>query len=60
MPEPFKNAFNPEMIAQMGDHLGNASAAFDVDAFVAQACDGLENLELKQRSNQIRDALMQT
>ncbi|NKB54039.1 MAG: DNA alkylation repair protein [Rhizobiaceae bacterium] len=60
MPEPFKNAFNPEMIAQMGDHLGNASAAFDVDAFVAQACDGLENLELKQRSNQIRNALVQT
>ncbi len=60
MPEPFKNAFNPTMIARMGRHLGQANNRFDVDNFVEIACDGLETLELKQRSNQIRDALLQT
>ena len=60
MPEPFKNSFNPTMIAQMGDHLGNANADFNVEEFVKLSCDGLENLELKQRSNQIRDALLTT
>ena len=29
MPEPFKNLFNPEMIAQMGLHLARVSDHFD-------------------------------
>ena len=60
MPEPFKNNFNPKMIAQMGDHLARANPSFDADAFTRQACNGLQELELKQRSNQIKDALVAT
>lgn len=60
MPEPFKNSFNPQMIAQMGGHLNRANASFDTEKFIQLACDGLEELELKQRSNQIKDALIAT
>lgn len=57
MPEPFKNFFNPVMIAQMGGHLSRVDHAFDADAFVRLATTGLEPLELKQRSDHIRGAL---
>jgi len=57
MPEPFKNLFNPALIARMGDHLLAAHADFDRDAFVAAASDGLDRLELKERSAQIQAAL---
>ncbi|MEP1207371.1 MAG: DNA alkylation repair protein [Rhizobiaceae bacterium] len=60
MPEPFKNSFNPQMIARMGGHLARANVDFDADSFVRLACDDLEKLELKQRSNQIKDALVST
>ena len=60
MPEPFKNLFNPEMIAQAGGHLHRANPEFDHGAFVALATDRLDDLELKERSNQIRDALSAT
>ena len=59
MPEPFKNFFNPDMIAQMGGHLGQ-SGDFDAGKFVKLATDGLEPLELKERSVHIREALRQT
>ncbi len=57
MPEPFKNLFNPGLIARMGDHLSAANADFDRGAFIAAACDGLDDLELKKRSAQIQTAL---
>lgn len=57
MPEPFKNLFNPEMIALMGSHLARVSKIFDADKFVAVATENLADLELKERSNQIRQAL---
>ena len=57
MPEPFKNFFNPAMIAQMGGHLGRVDDAFDAVEFVRLATTGLEPLELKQRSDHIRSAL---
>ncbi len=60
MPEPFKNLFNPEMIAQMGGHLARANPEFDAHAFVQLATSGLDALELKERSNLIRDALTKT
>ena len=60
MPEPFKNSFNPQMIAQMGGHLARANVVFDADTFIRLTCDGLKELELKQRSNQIKDALVAT
>lgn len=58
MAEPFKNLFNPQMIRQMADHIAPHYASFDADKFVDIACDNLEALELKARSNQIRDALI--
>lgn len=60
MPEPFKNLFNPALIAKMGDHLLAANSDFDRDAFVAAACDGLDRLELKERSAHIQAALDKT
>ncbi len=57
MPEPFKNFFNPDLIAQMGGHLARVAPDFDAARFVALATDGLEPLELKARSVHIRDAL---
>jgi len=57
MPEPFKNVFNPEMISQMGAHFRRVDRSFKADLFVKQAATGLSALEMKARSNQIRDAL---
>lgn len=57
MPEPFKNFFNPNMVAQMGGHLARVGA-FDADGFAARATAGLEPLELKERSVHIRQALV--
>ncbi len=60
MPEPFKNFFNPTMIGQMAGHLQRQSRAFEARRFVTLATDGLEALELKQRSDHILAALEQT
>lgn len=57
MAEPFKNLFNETMIAAMGDHFHRVDPGFDRDGFCAHACDGLNDLELKARSNHIRTAL---
>ncbi len=57
MPEPFKNLFNPVLIAKMGDHLSAAAPGFDRSAFIAAACDGLDALEMKERSAHIQAAL---
>ncbi len=57
MAEPFKNAFNKKMITCMGDHFGRVWPTFDRANFVAMAMDGLEALELKERSGQIATAL---
>lgn len=57
MPEPFKNLFNPTVIAGMGDHFLKAWSDFDRDGFVRAATDNLEALELKARSEQITQAM---
>jgi 3-methyladenine DNA glycosylase AlkC len=57
MPEPFKNLFNPRMIAQMGGHLRRVQPAFDERRFRAVATRDIQALELKQRSAQIVAAL---
>jgi len=57
MPEPFKNLFNPEMIALMGAHFARVSKTFDSEGFIAAATNRIDDLELKERSNQIRQAL---
>lgn len=60
MPEPFKNLFNPKMITGMGEHLHRVNEDFDAHRFAKLASDDLDKLELKERSNQICDALLAT
>jgi hypothetical protein len=57
VPEPFKNFFNPQMIALMGHHFRRVWSDFDEAAFVDGATHNLDALELKQRSDQIKRAL---
>ncbi len=57
MPEPFKNAFNPDMIRLMAKHLSRSSSDFDKRKFIKIAINELDSLELKERSNQICSAL---
>jgi 3-methyladenine DNA glycosylase AlkC len=57
MAEPFKNLFNAGMIAEMARHFERVDPGFDAAAFISQAVEGLEALELKQRSRQITAAL---
>lgn len=60
MPEPFKNFFNIPLIEKMAALFGAADPAFDQAQFVGLATKDFEALELKQRSNQIRDAMVAT
>ena len=60
MPEPFKNAFNPQMITVMGTHFQRVAPTFDKQRFVDSAITGLDELELKQRATHIRKALEET
>lgn len=57
MPEPFKNLFNEEAIRAMAGHLVRVAPAFDGNEFIDFAIDGLDDLELKERSSRITDAL---
>ncbi len=57
MPEPFKNEFNPKMIAQMGEHLQRAWPEFNTKEYIKTATKNLENLELKERLVNIAEAL---
>jgi len=57
MPEPFKNLFNRPLINALGKHLKKRYPAFDKTGFIRMASRRLEDLELKQRSMQITDAL---
>ena len=54
--EPFKNAYNPAMVAEMARHLAE-NGPFDTARFQALATDGLEALELKARARHIAAAL---
>jgi len=57
MPEPFKNAFNRQLITGMAEHFQKHWAAFDADGFSSSASKDLESLELKQRSEHIMQAM---
>ncbi|MBL4613661.1 MAG: hypothetical protein JKY27_02140 [Magnetovibrio sp.] len=61
MVEPFKNFFNETVIRSMAGHLSRTAQdtahAFDGDEFIAFALDGLDGLELKQRSSRLTDGL---
>lgn len=57
MHEPFKNMFNKKMIAAMGAHFVRAWPDFDSAGFTKAAAKGFKDLELKERSAQITEAL---
>lgn len=57
MPEPFKNLFNPQMIALMAHHFQRVWKDFNSTEFIGRASLDLETLELKQRADQIKSAL---
>ncbi len=56
MPEPFKNLINVNTVRSLAARL-NESGDFQVDAFVSDAVDGLEALELKDRIRHIATSL---
>ncbi|MEG3639673.1 DNA alkylation repair protein [Magnetococcus sp. PR-3] len=58
--EPFKERFNQELIRAMAVHFKRVEPTFDVERFCHVAITGLDQLELKARSQQITDALAQT
>lgn len=58
MPEPFKNLFNETVITGMAQHFVQVWPEFDRDGFINAAMKNFEDLELKQRSSQITDALV--
>lgn len=58
MPEPFKNLFNLKLIRGMAFHFEKQWPAFDKSGFVADASRQFESLELKQRSEQIKHAMI--
>ena len=60
MPEAFKNHFNHQVIQHLGGQIKRHYAQFDELAFNKLACMKLTELELKARSNQICEALIQT
>lgn len=65
MPDAFKNNFNQAVIQHLGDHLAYHSnvqntkteSTFDLNRFLGLALKDLDKLELKERSNQIVEAL---
>jgi 3-methyladenine DNA glycosylase AlkC len=58
MSEPLKDQFfNPGSINTLADHLLRCAPEFDRSAFVQSAGNGLDELELMQRSGQITKAL---
>ncbi len=59
MPEPLKNLLHPGVVVEIAEYLSLHAAGFERDRFLAFAGDGLESLELMQRSLQIRDALVE-
>lgn len=60
MAEPLKNLLHAGVILDIADQLSRHAPAFDRQRFVASARNGLDSLELMQRSLQIRDALLDT
>ncbi len=60
MADAFKNVFNAELIAMMARHFKRVWAGFDELAFIDHAGRDLDSLELKQRSDQITQAMVET
>lgn len=60
MAEPLKNLLHPGVVTDIADRIARGASAFDREKFLRLAGDGLETLELMQRSLKIRDALVET
>ena len=56
MAEPFKNMFREETVRQLAEALA-AAGSFDVEAFLADAITGLDDLELKNRVRHLSSVL---
>ena len=59
MPEPFKNSFNKQVITGMADHFKNQWSEFNHQGFIRSATKNLTGLELKERSNQIMESMVE-
>jgi 3-methyladenine DNA glycosylase AlkC len=57
MGEPLKNHFGPEVPARIVEMIENVHGAFPAEAFLTEALDGYESLELTPRAWQIAHAL---
>jgi 3-methyladenine DNA glycosylase AlkC len=57
MAEPLKNYFGPEVPARIADMIQNVDGTFPREAFLADALDGFEALELTPRARHIAMAL---
>lgn len=57
MAEPFKNLLNKSVIEGMAEYFAPHCSSFDKKAFVADATNNLEALELKQRTDRIVEAM---
>ncbi len=60
MPEPFKNFFNIPLIEKMAGLIEASDPNFNAKRFISLASANFEALELKERSNQIKDSLVAT
>lgn len=58
MAEPFKNLLNGSVIKGMAEYFAPHCSTFDKKAFVADATNNLEALELKQRTDRIVEAMV--
>lgn len=59
MAEPFKNLLNKEIIEGMAVHFKSHWSRFDARGFVTVATKNLDALELKARTEQITDAMIE-
>lgn len=59
MAEPLKSLYNADLVQGMAAHLARRSTGFDPVLFQRLAIDGLDDLEMMQRSDQISRALDQ-
>jgi 3-methyladenine DNA glycosylase AlkC len=57
MAEPLKNYYGTDVPARIADMIKEVDSGFDADAFLADALDGYQALELTPRAWQIADAL---
>jgi len=55
--EPFKNAFNENLIKNMANVFSLNWSSFNKKGFIEDAKNNFKNLELKERSNQITEAM---